>query len=197
MGSFYMKLYERKVLQDPKEIGAYCDILRNEEVSLYLEVGSKFGGSLWKAAMALPKGSRVVAIDLPNGTKAWAESRASLTECIKDLCAAGYDARVIWGDSQSRDVISKAQAWGPYHAILLDGDHRLPGVTADWLNYSPMSKKIVAFHDIAWNRPAGWVGGYRIDVPEFWNSIKGDYRHQELKFCHTGEDNGIGVLWKD
>lgn len=191
-----MKSYEQNILQDQKELDAYCDIIRGEEVSLYLEVGSKFGGSLWKAANAMPKGSRIVAIDLPGGTKAWGESRTSLELCIKDLRAAGYDARVIWGDSQSRDVIAKAASYGPYHAIMLDADHRLPGITADWINYGPMSKSMVAFHDISWRRAPEWVGT-RIDVPEFWNSIKYNHRHKELKFCPTGKNNGIGVLWKD
>lgn len=192
-----MKLYQRKILQDPKEIDAFCEALRIDEVSLYLEVGSKFGGSLWKVAMSLPKGSRVVAIDLPNGTRAWGESQASLNECIADLRAAGYDARVIWGDSQSRDVIMKAEKLGPYDAIMLDADHRLPGITADWINYNPMSRNMIAFHDIAWRRAPEWDGGYRIDVPQFWDQIKKDYRHKEFKFCHTGKDNGIGILWKD
>lgn len=195
--SISKKLYERKILQDPKEIDAYCEILRSEEVSLYLEIGSKFGGSFWRAAKAMPRGSRVVAIDLPGGTKTWTESRTSMEECVRDLRADGYDARVIWGNSQSSDVIAKAASYGPYHAILIDADHRLPGVTADWNNYGPMARRIVAFHDIAWRRAPEWDGGYRIDVPQFWDSVKRDYRYRELKFCHTGKDNGIGVLWKD
>jgi cephalosporin hydroxylase len=191
-----VKPYESNILQVPEEIDAYCDLLRAEEVSLYLEVGSKFGGSLWRAARALPVGSRIVSIDLPNGTKAWRDSKASLEACISDLKDLGYDARIIWGDSMSPDVIRKAFLYGPYHAIMIDADHRLPGVTADWGNYGPMSKSMVAFHDITWRRAPDWVGT-RIDVPEFWNSIKSDYRHKELKFCPTGKNNGIGVLWKD
>jgi hypothetical protein len=69
-------------------------------------------------------------------------------------------------------------------------------VTADWINYGPMSRNIVAFHDISWRRAPDWVGT-RIDVPEFWDAIKHDYRHRELKMCPSGKNNGIGVLWKD
>jgi cephalosporin hydroxylase len=193
-----MRAFEDKenILQDEKEIAEYCDVLRVEEVSLYLEIGSKFGGSLWRAAQAMPKGSRVVAIDLPNGTKAWEKSRASLEECVAELKKQGYDARIIWGNSQSPEVIRKAALYGPYHAIMIDADHRLPGVNADWENYSGMARSMVAFHDIAWKRAPEWVGT-RIDVPEFWNSIKNDYRHKEIIHCPTGKNNGIGVLWKD
>lgn len=191
-----MRTFEKECLQDEKEIAEYCDLLRSEEVRLYLEIGSKFGGSLWRAAMALPVGSRIVAIDLPNGTKAWAESRASLVDCIAELCRRGYDARLIWGDSKAPDVIRKAALYGPYDCIMIDADHRLPGVTADWENYSGMSRGMVAFHDIAWRRAPEWEG-VRIDVPQFWNSIKPNYRHKEIIHCPTGKNNGIGVLWKD
>lgn len=191
-----MKGYLKNIAQDPAEIDEYCEILRGSEIHLYMEVGSKFGGSLWKAANALPKGSRIVSVDMPNGTKAWNESRASLEECIADLKAAGYDARVIWGDSQAADVVRKVHLMGPFDAVMLDADHRLPGVTEDWLNYGPMARTMVAFHDIGWRRAPEWQG-VRIDVPEFWNSIKHDYRHIEIKHCPTGKNNGIGVLWKD
>lgn len=188
--------YLNGALQDPTELAEYCDVLRTEEVSLYLEVGSKYGGALWKAAQSMPKGSRIVSIDLPNGTKAWKESRASLEACVVDLNKNGYDARIIWGDSTSPEVIRKAALAGPYHAIMIDGDHRTPGLTKDWENYGPMSRGIVAFHDISWRRAPNWVGT-RIDVPEFWDVLKKDYRHREIRHCPTGKNNGIGVLWKD
>lgn len=33
-----------------------------------------------------------------------------------------------------------------------------------------------------------------IEVPQFWESIKGGYRHEECKL--DGPHNGIGVLWR-
>jgi len=186
--------YETEIAQVPEEIDAFCEILKQNEVSLYLEIGSKFGGSLWRVANALPKGSRVVSVDLPNGTRAWKESSASLVACVAELNRIGYDARLIWGDSRAPDVIRKVEKYGPYHAAMIDADHRLPGVTADWINYSPMAN-IVAFHDINWLRAPEWQG-VRIEVPGFWDALKKDYRHQEFKMCPTGKNNGIGVLWK-
>lgn len=191
-----MKPYETEIAQDEGEIKAYCDILAANEIGSYLEVGSKFGGSLWRAARSLPKGARVVSVDLPKGTKLWKHSQASLLECIEALRELGYDARVIWGNSQSSEVLRKVYLAGPYDAVMIDADHRLPGLTADWINYGPMARKMVAFHDIGWRRESTWEG-VRIDVPEFWNSIKHDWRHQEIKTCPTGKNNGIGVLWKD
>lgn len=188
--------YLTDAAQDPAEIAAFCDLLQREGVTSYLEVGSKFGGSLWRAANALPKGSRIVAVDLPGGTKAWKESEASLKACVLALIDAGYDARIIWGNSTDPKVIEQVRALGPFDAALIDADHRLPGVTRDFANYGPMAR-IVAFHDLAWRRAPEWVGT-RIDVPEFWASIKGDYqRTEEIILCPTGKNNGIGVLWRE
>lgn len=182
------------MLQDEAEIAAFADLVRSEGVTSYLEIGSKFGGSLQRVANAMPIGSRVVSVDLPKGTKAWTQSEPSLRNVVNDLKKDGYDAHLIWGSSQDPKVIEQVRKLGPFDCILIDADHRLPGVTADWDNYSDMGT-MIAFHDIAWNRAPEWVGT-RIDVPEFWQKLKPDYRHQEFIMCPTGKNNGIGVLWR-
>jgi predicted O-methyltransferase YrrM len=186
--------YQTEIAQDATEIDAFAQLLRNEGALSYLEIGSKFGGSLWRVANSLPPGSRIVSVDLPSGTKAWNESSESLKACIKELQHRGYDAHMIWGDSTAPDVVDAARELGTFDAILIDADHRLPGVTADWNNYRLMGE-IIAFHDIGWKRAPDWVGT-RIDVPDLWDKIKGDYRHREFKYCPTGKNNGIGVLWR-
>jgi predicted O-methyltransferase YrrM len=184
------------MLQDEREISALAELFAREGVRSYLEIGSKFGGSLRRIGNSLPTESRIVAVDLPQGTKAWPQSRISLEKEMSALARLGFhDCHLVWGNSQSADVIEKVRALGPFDAVLIDADHRLPGVTADWNNYGPMGR-LVAFHDVAWQRAPDWVGT-RIDVPEFWNSIKGGYRHEEFKFCPTGKNNGIGVLWRE
>jgi predicted O-methyltransferase YrrM len=194
--------YLTEAAQDEREITAYCDLLGAEGVRSYLEVGSKFGGSLWRAANALPKGSRIVSVDLPAGTKAWPASRLSLAACVEKLKEIGYDAHLIWGNSTDPATIEAVRALGPFDAMLIDADHRWDstrpepnGVAADWVNYARMGR-MVAFHDIAWKRAPEWVG-MRINVPEFWASIRSDYaRTQEFCFDETGKNNGIGVLWR-
>jgi predicted O-methyltransferase YrrM len=177
------------------EIDGLADILRAEGVRSYLEIGSKFGGSLARIAERLPTGSRIVSVDMPLGTRAWPQSSAELKAVIARLRLAGHDANVIWGDSTAERVIEQVRTLGPFDACFIDANHTLPFVEKDWANYGPMAR-IVAFHDIAWHRAPEWVGT-RIDVPQFWDRIKGDYRHQELKFCPTAKNNGIGVLWRD
>lgn len=182
-------------LQDPVEIKAFADMVAREKISSYLEIGSKFGGSLWYVSQSLQPRSRIVAVDLPGGTKAWRESEASLKRCVVELIDKGHDARIIWGNSQDRNVVEQVRKLGPFDLILIDGDHRMPGVTADWNNYSEMGKRI-AFHDISWRRAPQWEGT-RIDVPQFWEEKKAQFeRFEEFKFCPTGKNNGIGVLWR-
>jgi predicted O-methyltransferase YrrM len=178
-----------KQLQREEEMAWFAALLAREGVRSYLEIGSKFGGSLEQAAKALPAGSRIVSVDLPNGA---AETRPHLQACVASLRGAGYDSHLILGDSTAPEIIASAAALGPYDACFIDANHTLPYVTKDWENYGPMAR-IVAFHDIAFvQKPEGRYKG--IEVPQFWESIKGGYRHEECKL--DGPHNGIGVLWR-
>lgn len=184
-----------EAMQDDREITAFTELLTAEGVRSYLEVGAKFGGSLWRVANALPTGSRIVSVDLPGGTRAWRESEVSLKRCHAELRARGYDTHAIWGDSTSRDVIERVVDLGPFDAMLLDGDHRLGGVVKDWETYREHGR-IVAFHDVAWFRAADWKG-VRIDVPQLWNHLRPRYRNVEFRYDESFKNNGIGVLWQD
>ena len=189
-----MTSFRENVAQVPEEIDRFIEILREEGVTSYLEIGSKFGGSLWKVATSLPPGSRIISVDMPRGTRLWNESERSLKACINELARMGYDARVIWGDSTVPTTISAVRALAPVDACFIDANHTLPYVVKDVANYGPLTK-ILAFHDIAWHRAPEWRG-IRIDVPLWWNENKAKYRrYEEIKFCPTGKSNGIGVLW--
>jgi predicted O-methyltransferase YrrM len=182
------------VLQHEGELSAFTDLLRLHQVKRYLEIGAKFGGSLWRIGLALPRGSRVVAVDLPCGTDEWSLSEQSLTACVTALRDIGQDAHVVWGDSADEKIVDVVRALGPFDVVLIDGNHTLSGIRRDWVHYAPMAR-IVAFHDIAWrNEPQD--RGYVIDAPAFWAELKPHYRHVEIKLDPTGRDNGIGVLWR-
>jgi predicted O-methyltransferase YrrM len=190
------ELYETKALQNDAEIERFVEIVKSEKVHSYLEIGSKFGGSLWRVGSVMPAGSTICAVDLPQGTRAWQDSRRSLQACFDRLTRdVGHFGALIWGDSTAEHVISDVRDLGQFDLVLIDANHTLPYVTNDWENYGPLGR-IVAFHDIAWRRPADWAGAYQIDVPAFWNSIKGGYRHEEIKLDPTGQDNGFGILWR-
>lgn len=192
-----LALYQTKLLQHVGEHDAFLTIMENENVKSYLEIGSMYGGSLWRVAHSRPKGTRVVSVDYAIDTPA---ARPHLEDCISELGKSGYDAHFIYGDSRSEETVDKAHALGPYDVVFIDGDHTLEGATSDWEKYGPMGR-IVCFHDIAWNntwrssvpgRPFKAMG-----VPELWNSLKSQYRYQEIKMHGPGNYYGIGVLWRD
>lgn len=178
-----------RLLQREEEFAWFVALLQREGVRSYLEIGSKFGASLDRIARSMPKGSRVVSVDLPGEGHA---SRASLSDVVSKLRKDGYDARIIWGDSTYRGVIDRVKALAPFDAVFIDANHTLPYVTKDWENYGPLGR-IVAFHDVAavHSKP----GGYRIEAKTLWDQIKGGYRHEEC--CLDTPHNGIGVLWRD
>ena len=52
-----LPMYETTLSQVDSELDGLIGILVAEKVTRFLEVGSRYGGSLWRIANALPKGS--------------------------------------------------------------------------------------------------------------------------------------------
>jgi hypothetical protein len=182
-------------LQDPAELAAFIDLLNWENVRSYLEVGANAGGTFKRIGMALPQSARLVALDIAGKSSGRLLAMDMLKEAVADLKRSGRDAHVVFGNSRDPKIVSEVLDLSPFDCVLIDGDHSLPGVTADFDNYRPMAR-MIAFHDISWRRAGTWTEGQRIWVPEFWESIKGSYRHEEIRLCPTGKNNGIGVLWR-
>ncbi len=176
-----------RVQQNEAELTAFVDLLQKEHITSYLEIGCKWGGTLWRVSRILPKWAKIVAVDLPQNT----ETIASLRDCTRALAKDGFQVRLFEGDSTNPAVISGVREIGPFDAILIDANHTIKFVTADWTNYGPLGR-IVAFHDVSWSRPTP-KGRLPIEVPQLWNKIKKDYRYTEIKL--EPQDNGFGVLW--
>lgn len=174
-------------LQDTSELVEFLRVVRRENVRSYLEIGSKFGGSLWAVTIAMQAHSRAVSVDL--------EGRTELKECVGKLQKVGYEVHLIVGDSTDPRVIADVHALGPYDLCLIDANHTEPFVRCDWANYGPMAR-IVAFHDISYDLGDRPPKPWKIEVPQVWNEIKQDFRHEEIKLCATKRDNGIGILWR-
>lgn len=184
---------ETYILQNTQEVDDFAALLVREKVKSYLEIGSKFGGSLWRIAQKLPTGSKVVSVDLPQGDTSFKQTKTHLEECVAALKKKGYDARLILGDSTHPDVVDQVYKLAPFDAVFIDANHTLPYIKKDWDNYSKIAK-IVAMHDIGFYRPGGLPPHKKpIEVPIFWSEIKKTYRHFEIR--HDKQDNGIGVVW--
>lgn len=195
------KRYETEPWQDMREHDAFLQILRDEGVRSYLEIGAMYGCSLWRVAGLMPAGSsRIVAIDSMVDRP---DAKQDLLECISSLNMMGHNAHFINGDSTDPITIGKASILGPFDALFIDGNHSPEYVMADWINYGPMAR-IVGFHDINWNNT--WVSargntppadGSTMGAPKVWNELKQKYRHKEFKFHPSNNYYGIGVLWRD
>jgi len=168
-------------LQDPTEFDEFLDVVKNESITKYLEIGSRFGGSLWAMAGIMPKGSMLVSVDIV--------TNRDLNACVGALRDRHFIHQVT-GDSLNKAIVERVRFYGPYDLLFIDGNHNDIHVRSDWKNYGPMAR-IVAFHDI--NRPNGFNRRkpWKMDVPVFWEQVRCDYRHVEIR-----TKIGIGVLWR-
>jgi predicted O-methyltransferase YrrM len=189
--------YKDKLLQQRREHDEFLSILKAEKVTSYMEIGSMYGGSLWKTANALPKGSRVVSVDFACDTP---EALPHLEECVRELVEIGYDAHLIYGDSMEPFTVQAVSRLAPFDCVFIDGAHTEEAVRSDWANYGPMGR-IVALHDIAWNSTWKSAVPGRVSkpmgVPALWEELKKTHRHKELKYHVPSNYYGIGVLWNN
>jgi predicted O-methyltransferase YrrM len=184
---------ETNLLQDFDEFKEFLKLVRAEKVRSYLEIGSKHGGSLWRIANELPKGSRVVSVDLPHGDGSFKDSEPNLRQCVEELWKRGYDAHLFLTDSTDASTIESVKSLGPFDLVFLDGNHSDPFLRSDWQHYGGLGK-MVAFHDIKWPPTRPPPKGMACDVMAFWKGLKSDHRHVE--FCRRRDECGIGVLWR-
>ncbi|MFO7971578.1 MAG: class I SAM-dependent methyltransferase [Desulfobacterales bacterium] len=172
-----------------KELQGFIALLKDGNVKSYLEVGCRHGDTFHAVGLALPKGSLLVAVDLPGalwgkkGGGRHPKSDKSLYRAASDLEKRGQKAIVIIGDSHDSEVIKSVRKYAPFDAILIDGDHSFNGVRADWRNYGPMGI-LVAFHDIHAPKDKG---------ASLFNELKQKYEYTEFAYYNKG---GIGVVWR-
>lgn len=182
-----------RVAQDLEEFGKFCQLLVDEKVRSYLEIGSWKGGSIDLVAKVLPRGSRIVSVDKAVHPK--------LPITLQELKQRGFDTHFVLGDSMNAKTIESAKKLGPYDAVFIDGDHRLEYVTKDWENFGPMGR-IVGFHDIGRDMPSDrWGGPHQCET--FWKQFdKSKYRCTEFISASTRAGSnpkaayGIGVVWR-
>ena len=182
----------RRASQHPFELKSFAKLLQKRGVTRYLEIGARHGDTFHYLVSRLPEGSTAVAVDLPGGLWGTEASRSHLEKAVADLCKRGYKASCLFGDSQTEATKRLIVGRGPYDAVLIDGDHTLPGVTRDWELYGSMAP-IVAFHDIVGTGQAEKVHGNPVQVPILWQSIKAS-GVPTLEYVGPNSRMGIGVV---
>jgi cephalosporin hydroxylase len=184
----------RRASQHPEELYPLIDLFKKHNVRRYLEIGARHGDTFHAIMSALPAQSFGVAVDLVAGPWGTSKSLKHLRIAGEELTNSGRRVQIVIGNSRSPKIIERVAAFAPFDAILIDGDHRYDGVKADWLNYGSMAP-IIAFHDIAGEGQMTKDGkALPVEVPRFWNEIKGGFEHVE--FIGTDTTMGVGVILK-
>lgn len=173
-----------KQSQNPEELSDLLAYLSQHNITSLLEIGSRYGTTLYSMAKTMPVGSLVVSVELAGGPWGRPDSLPKLVGVIDALCEEGYDARLITGNSRDESIVSAVRDLGPFDFCFIDGDHTYEGASADWNNYGPISRKI-GFHDV----------NTTLDVAKLWNNIRADNKGMISEFiCNTGPQMGIGVI---
>lgn len=195
-----MKLYPETFSKQPAvqleyEFRHLLDVVTNNRVSSYLEVGAGRGDTFHEIGMHMPPGSRLMAVDRPGQAWGLQDSQKMLDAAVADLIKQGYDASVFYGDSKQSDAFAFAMDQGLYDLVMIDGDHSYEGVKADWENYGIMGR-MVAFHDIA---DPGLPNdrGEVIEVKRFWDELKTQYPHAEFIDRSAQFPMGIGLIFRE
>jgi len=184
----------KKWVQNKEEIQGFIKLLQDEGCTSYLEIGCLYGDNWHAVGMALPKGSKLVAVDLPAHnagmkSKRNQDSVGYLKRAGEDLRKHGRDAHVIIGDSHDESIVSQVAALAPFDAIFIDADHTERGVRLDLANYGPMAR-IIGFHDIYTKKKREWTCQV---MPTFKAFAEGK---RSCEFAYDKSRGGIGVVWQ-
>jgi hypothetical protein len=191
------KITGKKISQKDFELNGMIKTIVDNGCTSYLEIGAREGNTFYDVMTSLPKGSLGVAVDLPAGTWGKSGTEKSLEHVCNILREMGYQIYMILGDSTDPNIINEIEKHGKYDACLIDGDHRLLGCTKDWMNYSPMVNKVVAFHDIDGHEVRQKSNPELIvEVPILWEKLKQENNHLEFIDRNDQPERpmGIGII---
>jgi hypothetical protein len=186
--------YRARPQQNLAELAEFVEFIGATKAKSYCEIGCKFGGLLWAVAQAMPKGSRLVAVDKPNGPWGRTDSETSLRQCVGELQRTGYDAHLFLGDSTAPDIVAKVGALAPFDVLFIDANHTEPFVRRDFASYGKLAR-CCCLHDIGWNNPTP-PGRMAIEVPKVWREFKTTFADAATfrEIRHDNGHNGIGIM---
>jgi len=133
--------------QERSEILRLLEIVRVERPKVVLEIGTKFGGSLYLLARAAPSDALLVSIDIPHGY------HVSLGVLYRSFAHGRQRVRLVRADSHDAATLRRVKTIlrrRQVDLLHIDGDHTAEGVRADYAMYGPLVRSggLIAFHDL-------------------------------------------------
>jgi len=191
-----------KPSQRKSEVCGLLELLRAERVCMACEIGSFLGGTLFMMTRVLPNHAQIFSVDWPEAPPwlgTFPRSRKSFHE---SFARANQRVSVIYGNSRAdatKAALATRLGGQQLDFLMIDADHTLRGVEADFQNYAPFVRigGLIAFHDIV-AEDTERLYGYEFGAPEVWRRIRRHYRTSEFIDAETAElrnGGGIGVIW--
>lgn len=159
------------VLQIKEEFLDFLKLLLDYKVKSVLEIGAYQGGTT-RAFLAM--GMKVVSIDK--------DPQEELFQIINDP-----KFTLIKENSQDhllRDKVADVFGEQKFDLVCIDGDHSEMACETDFIYYSPLAKKLIAFHDITPTER-------HPDVARVWGRLKSKF-HKSYEITHPSSYGGHG-----
>lgn len=177
--------------QKKSEIVPLLNSVAEKQPKYICEIGSALGGTLFLLATAARPDATIVSIDL--------QLPIARSKVYEHFSRGSQRLHQIRGNSHSPEVMNRLRSLldgQSLDLLFIDGDHSYEGVKHDFEMFSPLVRAggLIAFHDIVpdyLTRYGTDTGNYAGGVPQFWATLKNDYRHWE--FIEDPEQDGFGI----
>jgi len=198
MNELIDKGFQIGMAQDRDEFTSFALFLEKQNIKNFLEIGTKFGGTMYVFNKLAQSGGVQISLDLPGGIHGgWVlndhpylgKVHEKRNEYLENLSPEIFLIAGNSHDSTSLEAVKTKVAELDF--LFIDGDHTYEGVKQDYEMYGPLVRPggIIAFHDI---NDTPHHRAVNAEACKLWNELKGT----KLEFNSHTYYGGIGVLIK-
>ncbi len=190
--------------QIKSEIVALMQVVKELEPDRILEIGTKYGGTLFLFGRTALPNATMISVDLPEGDSGGGVPTWKIP--LYEAFATGRQTvHLVRGNSHSASTLNRVVALlagRPLDFLFIDGDHSYQGVLRDFQMYSPFVRKegLVAFHDIVPDHKTRYgveTPSYAGEVYKFWEELKNKHSTLEIISNPNQDGSGIGIVRMD